>query len=163
MHNPATIFNHKTGEYGYEFEDCTIQGRLGPFATFWNRTGQANIDPATIDYFEAHGTGTAVGDPVESLAIGEALAQARPTDQPLLIGSVKSNMGHLEAASGIAGLVKALHCIQYRIVPATIGVRCLNPNIDFEALNLKVAIKNHPLKTTGKVTIGINSFVSLQA
>ncbi len=119
---------------------------------------QANIDPATIDYFEAHGTGTAVGDPVESLAIGEALAQARPTDQPLLIGSVKSNMGHLEAASGIAGLVKALHCIQYRIVPATIGVRCLNPNIDFEALNLKVAIKNHPLKTTGKVTIGINSF-----
>ena len=99
---------------------------------------QANIDPATIDYIEAHGTGTSVGDPVETTALGEALAKRRPADKPLLIGSVKSNLGHLEAASGVAGLIKALHCIKHRIVPATIGITKLNPNIPFEDLNLKV-------------------------
>ena len=119
---------------------------------------QANIDPATIDYIEAHGTGTSVGDPVETTALGEALAKRRPADKPLLIGSVKSNLGHLEAASGVAGLIKALHCIKHRIVPATIGITKLNPNIPFEDLNLKVVTNNQPLKKTGKIIIGINSF-----
>ena len=63
---------------------------------------KAGIDPSAIDYIEAHGTGTAVGDPIETRALGEALGQRRPTAKPLLIGSVKSNMGHLEAASGVA-------------------------------------------------------------
>ncbi|MEF8723673.1 MAG: polyketide synthase [Candidatus Accumulibacter delftensis] len=86
-------------------------------------TPQAGIDPAAIDYLEAHGTGTAVGDPIETRAIGDALGKRRPAHQPLPIGSVKSNLGHLETASGVAGLVKALHCIKHRVVPATIGVK----------------------------------------
>ncbi|KAG1525528.1 hypothetical protein G6F50_018451 [Rhizopus delemar] len=60
---------------------------------------QAGISPAAIDYLEAHGTGTAVGDPIETRAIGAALAQQRSKDAPLPIGSVKSNLGHLEAAA----------------------------------------------------------------
>ena len=119
---------------------------------------QAGIDPFKIDYLEAHGTGTAVGDPVEVQAIGDALGKLRPSNKPLLIGSVKSNLGHLETASGVAGLVKALYCIQHRLVPATIGIKTLNPNIPFDKLNIEVVNKNQPLKKTGKLIIGINSF-----
>ena len=119
---------------------------------------QAGIDPSEIDYIEAHGTGTSVGDPLEVKALGNALGKLRPIDKPLLIGSVKSNMGHLEPASGVAGLVKALYCIQKRLVPATIGIKSLNPIIPFEELNIKVVTKNQILKETGKLTIGINSF-----
>jgi acyl transferase domain-containing protein/NADPH:quinone reductase-like Zn-dependent oxidoreductase/NAD(P)-dependent dehydrogenase (short-subunit alcohol dehydrogenase family)/acyl carrier protein len=119
---------------------------------------KAGIDPATIDYLEAHGTGTAVGDPIETRAIGEALGKRRPKGKPLPIGSIKSNLGHMEAASGIAGLAKALHCIQHRIVPATIGLQTPNPNIDFKKLNVEVVTENRPLKKSGKIIVGINSF-----
>ncbi|MDN7142930.1 SDR family NAD(P)-dependent oxidoreductase [Pseudomonas sp. JQ170] len=119
---------------------------------------KAGIDPSQLDYLEAHGTGTAVGDPVETRAIGEALGQARGAGNPLPIGSVKSNLGHLEAASGVAGLMKALNCLIERKVPATIGVEELNPNIAFADLNLKVVTETHALKPEGQLTVGVNSF-----
>jgi phthiocerol/phenolphthiocerol synthesis type-I polyketide synthase C len=119
---------------------------------------RAGIAPAEIDYIEAHGTGTAVGDPIETHALGEALGKFRAKDKPLLIGSVKSNMGHLEAASGVAGLVKALYCVQRRAVPATIHITTLNPSIKFDDWNLRVVQKTTPLKPTGRVVIGVNSF-----
>ena len=119
---------------------------------------QAGIDPAAIDYLEAHGTGTVVGDPVEAKSIGDALGKYRDKNTPLLIGSVKSNLGHLEAASGVAGLVKALHCIEHREVPASIGINKLNPNIDFDNWNIEVVRKRRLLKETGTLTIGVNSF-----
>ena len=116
----------------------------------------AGISPDQITYMEAHGTGTPVGDPIEAKAIGEALGQVR--QQPLLIGSVKSNVGHLETASGMAGLAKALTCIQTRTIPATIGIKTLNPAIPFDELNLQVVTENHALPKNEKITIGINSF-----
>lgn len=119
---------------------------------------KAGIDPAQLDYLEAHGTGTAVGDPIETRAIGEALGQARGAGNPLPIGSVKSNLGHLEAASGVAGLMKALNCLIQREVPATIGVEELNPNIPFADLNLQVVTESRALKSAGQLTVGINSF-----
>ncbi|WP_160105089.1 type I polyketide synthase [Pseudomonas izuensis] len=118
----------------------------------------AGIDAADIDYLEAHGTGTPVGDPIESRAIGEALGQQRPVDKPLLIGSIKSNIGHLEAASGVAGLMKALYCVVERKVPATIGIKKLNPNIPFADLNLSVVTETQALKADGKLVVGVNSF-----
>jgi acyl transferase domain-containing protein/NADPH:quinone reductase-like Zn-dependent oxidoreductase/NAD(P)-dependent dehydrogenase (short-subunit alcohol dehydrogenase family)/acyl carrier protein len=118
----------------------------------------AGIDAVDIDYLEAHGTGTPVGDPIESRAIGEALGQQRPADQPLLIGSIKSNIGHLEAASGVAGLMKALYCVIERKVPATIGIKKLNPNIPFADLNLSVVTETQALKPSGKLVVGVNSF-----
>ncbi|MFK8330721.1 type I polyketide synthase [Pseudomonas sp. BJa5] len=119
---------------------------------------KAGIDPAQLDYLEAHGTGTAVGDPVETRAIGETLGQARGAGNPLPIGSIKSNLGHLEAASGVAGLMKALNCLAERKIPATIGVEALNPNIDFVDLNLDVVTEPRTLKPEGQLTVGINSF-----
>ncbi|GHS82286.1 polyketide synthase [Pseudomonas sp. PAGU 2196] len=119
---------------------------------------KAGISPDQLDYLEAHGTGTSVGDPIETRAIGEALAQARGNGNPLPIGSVKSNLGHLEAASGVAGLMKALNCLTERTVPATIGVKALNPNIAFGDLNLQVVTEPLPLKPEGQLTVGVNSF-----
>lgn len=117
---------------------------------------RAGIDPNEIDYLEAHGTGTAVGDPIETRAIGEALAKRRQS--PLPIGSVKSNLGHLETASGIAGLAKALYSLRHREVPATIGIRRLNPKIQFDDWNLEVVTQARPLKQEGRLIIGVNSF-----
>lgn len=119
---------------------------------------RAGIAPSEIDYIEAHGTGTAVGDPIETRALGDAIGKQRAADKPLLIGSVKSNLGHLEAASGVAGLVKALHVVQKRAVPATIHIQTLNPHIKFDDWNLRVARETTPLKSTGRVVVGINSF-----
>ncbi len=119
---------------------------------------QAGIDPDEIDYLEAHGTGTAVGDPIETRAIGEALAKRRKT--PLPIGSVKSNLGHLETASGVAGLAKALYSLRHREVPATIGIRRPNPRIAFDDWNLEVVTQARALKPEGRLVIGVNSFAS---
>ncbi|MFJ1299445.1 SDR family NAD(P)-dependent oxidoreductase [Pseudomonadota bacterium AL_CKDN230030165-1A_HGKHYDSX7] len=120
--------------------------------------GRAGIDPVDLDYLEAHGTGTRVGDPIETRAIGMALGARRPQGKPLPIGSVKSNLGHLEAASGVAGLVKALHALRHREVPATIGVREINPNIDCSGWNIDIVTRNLPLPAEGTLTIGVNSF-----
>ncbi|MEH6473470.1 MAG: type I polyketide synthase [Halopseudomonas sp.] len=117
---------------------------------------QAGISPDQIDYLEAHGTGTSVGDPIESRAIGEALGQPRQT--PLPIGSVKSNLGHLEAASGVAGLSKALCSLQNRCVPATISMKNPNPKILFDDWNIRVVTEAYPLKKEGVLTVGVNSF-----
>ena len=81
-----------------------------------------------------------------------------PKDRPLLIGSVKSNLGHLEAASGVAGLVKAVYCVQHRTVPATINVETPNPHIPLDDWNLRVARKTTALKASGRLIVGVNSF-----
>ena len=118
----------------------------------------AGIDPETIAYIEAHGTGTTVGDPIEVEAIGRALGMARQRGNPLPIGSVKSNLGHLETASGIPGLLKAIHCLRERTVPATIGIRALNPRLPLADYGLEVVQENRPLNPHGGLVIGVNSF-----
>ncbi len=118
----------------------------------------AGIGLDDIDYLEAHGTGTAVGDPIEAQAIGEAIGKLRSKERPLWIGSVKSNLGHMEAASGVASLVKALLCLRHRMVPATIGIQRLNPKIPFRELNLDVVTENRRLKLAGRLVVGANSF-----
>ncbi len=116
----------------------------------------AALQPEDIDYFEAHGTGTQVGDPIETEAIGMALGQHRIT--PLPIGSIKSNLGHLEAAAGIAGLTKAILTLNKRCIPPTIGFNRPNPNIKFSDWKLEVVTAPKQLKKSGKLTVGINSF-----
>lgn len=118
----------------------------------------AGIDPAEVDYVEAHGTGTAVGDPIECRALGMALGQRRAANAPLLIGSIKSNVGHLETAAGVAGLAKAILCLQHRALPPTIHLQTPNPNIRFDDWNLRVVTETTPLDRTRKLTIGVNSF-----
>ncbi|MDA8154539.1 MAG: beta-ketoacyl synthase N-terminal-like domain-containing protein, partial [Acidithiobacillus sp.] len=118
----------------------------------------AGIDPDAVDYIEAHGTGTAVGDPLEVEAIGRALGARRRADNPLPLGSVKSNLGHMETASGVPGLLKAIHCLQQRTVPATIGVTRLNPRLPLADFGLEVVTAARALRTTGPLTVGVNAF-----
>jgi len=116
----------------------------------------AGLVPDDITYLEAHGTGTSVGDPIEARAIGEALGQYRQS--PLPIGSVKSNLGHMETASGVAGLAKALHIITEREIPATIGIRTLNPRLESEERNIEVITEPRALAPTGRIVVAVNSF-----
>ncbi|MGW4947942.1 type I polyketide synthase [Actinoplanes sp. NPDC004185] len=97
----------------------------------------SGIDPATVDYVEAHGTGTRVGDPLEAAAMASVFGVGRRT--PCLIGSVKPNIGHLEAGSGVAGVIKAVLALRHGTIPASLNVTRPNPAIDWDATNLRVA------------------------
>ncbi|MDI4663227.1 SDR family NAD(P)-dependent oxidoreductase [Xanthobacter autotrophicus] len=101
------------------------------------------IDGSSLAFVEAHGTGTPVGDPIEAQAIGSALGRGRAT--PLPLGSVKSNIGHLECVSGLAGLVKATLALEHCLYPRTLHLKGINPNIAFSQLNLAPALEHVPL------------------
>jgi phthiocerol/phenolphthiocerol synthesis type-I polyketide synthase C len=118
--------------------------------------GHGAIDTRRLAFVEAHGTGTRVGDPAEAAAIGGALGRGR--DTPLPIGSVKSNIGHLEPASGLAGMLKAILALEHRKLPASLHLDAINPAIDFAALNLSVATESVALPQTGTWLAGISSF-----
>lgn len=110
-----------------------------------------------VVYLEAHGTGTPVGDPVEALAIGTAISRGRGTS--LAIGSIKSNIGHLEPASGLAGLLKAQLVLEHGLIPPTLHAETPNPSIDFEGLGLDLVRRVQALPRTGRDrVVGVNSF-----
>ena len=98
----------------------------------------AGLAPDEVDYVEAHGTGTEVGDPIEAQATGAAYAAGRDPGRPLLIGSVKTNIGHLEAAAGIAGVIKAVLAMKRGVIPKHLHFRDPSPGIDWERLPLEV-------------------------
>lgn len=97
----------------------------------------AGVAPHEIDYVESHGTGTALGDPIEAGALGAVLGKAPGRTQPLLLGSVKSNIGHLESAAGVAGLIKLVLALGRGRIPRTLHVRQQNPKIDWDGLQLR--------------------------
>ncbi|HET8657663.1 MAG TPA: type I polyketide synthase, partial [Micromonosporaceae bacterium] len=99
---------------------------------------RAGVPPEDVQYVELHGTGTPVGDPVEAAALGAALGVARPVDAPLPVGSAKTNVGHLEAAAGITGLLKAALSIVHRQLPPSLNFTTPNPRIDLHRLRLRV-------------------------
>ncbi|MFE7095674.1 SDR family NAD(P)-dependent oxidoreductase [Streptomyces erythrochromogenes] len=98
----------------------------------------AGARPSEVGYVEAHGTGTAIGDRIEAAALGAVLNQGRAADRPCAIGSVKTNLGHLEAAAGIAGLIKLALCFEHRALPPSLHCAEPNPDIDFDGLGLRV-------------------------
>ena len=122
-------------------------------------TAEAGITPGQVDYVEAHGTGTPVGDPVELQALGTVLAEGRAPNKPCLVGSVKTNIGHTEAASGMAGLIKAAMCLKQGIIPASLHFESPNPKIPWAELPLKVQHSIGPWPTGhGRRYAGVNSF-----
>lgn len=121
---------------------------------------QGKINLGDIAYVEAHGTGTPVGDPLEAQAIFNTIGAHRPEGKPVVVGSVKANIGHLEAAAGIAGLIKACLCLEHKVVPAQANLKELNPNIPFNEWNIYVPkTEMVPLVTEAKdLYAAVNSF-----
>ncbi len=101
----------------------------------------AGLSPLDIDWVETHGTGTRLGDPAEVEALGEVFAPGRPVGRPLLLGAVKTNIGHLEAASGMAGLIKAILCLRHGEVPGNLHFRNPTPRVDWAALPFHVPVR----------------------
>ncbi|MBI4526099.1 MAG: SDR family NAD(P)-dependent oxidoreductase [Deltaproteobacteria bacterium] len=120
---------------------------------------EAGIAFREVDYVEAHGTGTAAGDPVEAGAIGNVFSSGRPKGQYCVMGSVKTNIGHLEAAAGIAGLIKLALCLKHRMIPPNLHFLNPNPRISFEELQLRVPTSLEPWPQDSKPAVGgVNSF-----
>ena len=105
---------------------------------------QAGVAPSGVDYLEAHGTGTALGDPIEIEAACAVYGEGRPADRPLLVGSVKTNIGHLEAAAGIAGVVKVVLALRRGTIPRHLHFETPNPRLDWSSLPVRVAAQATP-------------------
>ena len=120
----------------------------------------AGIPPSEVDYLEAHGTGTAVGDPIEVEAVANVYGEGRESDRPLLIGSVKTNVGHLESAAGIAGLIKAVMAVERGFIPKHLHFNDPNPRLDWRSLPLQVTTENMdwPRRNGHPRLAGVNSF-----
>lgn len=121
---------------------------------------QAGVIASDIDYLEAHGTGTSVGDPIEINAVSRVYSTNRSSDQPLLVGSVKTNLGHLESAAGIAGFIKAVLVLQRGVIPKHLHFNNPNPSIDWNAIPLKITSTQMDLPArNGRPRLaGVNSF-----
>ena len=119
----------------------------------------AGVAPADIQYVEAHGTGTALGDPIEVNALSAVLSAGRPADRICAIGSVKTNVGHLEAAAGVAGLIKVALSLEHREIPPSLHFESPNPHIPFDRIPLRVARALSPWpEVGGRPLAGVSSF-----
>ena len=120
---------------------------------------RAGISPAEVAYLEAHGTGTELGDPIELQAAAAALSPGRASDHPLLVGSVKTNIGHLEAAAGMAGLIKVLLAIEHEQIPAQLNFDEPNPHIPWDKIPVEVVTSATAWPTNGERRIaGVSAF-----
>jgi len=119
----------------------------------------ARVNAADIDYVEAHGTGTPLGDPVELRALGNVLGSGRSPDRPLIVGSVKGNIGHGESAAGMAGLIKVILMLRHRSIPPQVNFKQPSPHVDWNALNLSIPTGVRPWTSAEKPRLaGVSGF-----
>ncbi|MFI9155809.1 type I polyketide synthase, partial [Streptomyces sp. NPDC053367] len=140
-------------------EGLTVPGAAGQEEAVRTACRRAGADPAEVQYVELHGTGTRVGDPVEARALGAALGAVRPSDSPLLVGSAKTNVGHLEGAAGIVGLLKTLLALRHRMLPPSLNFTAPHPGIPLGQLNLRVVRELTPWPAPDRPLLaGVSSF-----
>jgi acyl transferase domain-containing protein len=118
----------------------------------------AGVAPAEVGYVEAHGTGTSLGDPIEVRALGAVLREGRSPDRPLILGSVKTNVGHLEAAAGVAGLIKVVLSLQHGEIPPHLHFKQANPNISLSEIPAVVPTALMPWRAGQRRIAGLSSF-----
>ncbi|MDX2939319.1 SDR family NAD(P)-dependent oxidoreductase [Streptomyces ipomoeae] len=140
-------------------DSLTVPSPLGQADVIRAACRDAGVESADIQYVELHGTGTRVGDPIEAAALGAALGTCRPVGSPLLVGSAKTNVGHLEGAAGIVGLLKTALSISHRRIPASLNFETPNPEIDMDGLRLRVQQHTGSWPQPDKpLTAGVSSF-----
>ncbi|MEV6388209.1 polyketide synthase Pks13 [Nocardia xishanensis] len=119
----------------------------------------AGIKPSSVDYIEAHGTGTPIGDPIEADALGRVVGRGRDADKPALLGSAKTNFGHLESGAGAPALAKVIMAFQHNVIPPNINYAGPSPYIPFEQANLKIVEEPTEFpRYSGVATVGISGF-----
>ncbi|KAG8534309.1 putative PKS/NRPS-like protein biosynthetic cluster [Bacidia gigantensis] len=120
----------------------------------------SGLSPSDIDYVEAHGTATKLGDPIEGTAITEVFSSRFCTDRPLWIGSSKSNLGHTQAAAGLAGVIKVALALQHNMLPKTLNITEPTPLIDWEKANMALVLKHQPWTSVNNTQrrAGVSSF-----
>jgi len=118
---------------------------------------RAGLDPSVTRFFEAHGTGTAVGDPIEASAIGEIFSPHRSKEEPLYVGALKSNVGHLEGAAGVAALIKGVFTLERGVIPANTWFEKVNPKIE-DSWHLRFPTEATVWPQPGLRRMSINSF-----
>ena len=120
---------------------------------------RAGLEPSEVDYLEAHGTGTEIGDPVEIRAAAAAYGRGRAPERPLLIGSVKTNIGHLESSAGVAGLIKVVLSMHHGVIPRHLHCETPNPKMDWARLPLRVTSEAVPWPVVERpMRAGVSSF-----
>ncbi|MFI6996220.1 thioester reductase domain-containing protein [Nocardia sp. NPDC050175] len=119
--------------------------------------GAAGVSESEVGYVEAHGTGTPLGDPIEVRALAAVFGPDRDAEDPLVIGSVKTNIGHLEAAAGIAALIKTVLVLERGVIPPHRNLVALNPHVDWSAIPVRVATASTPWSGVDRVA-GVSSF-----
>ncbi len=133
----------------------TVPSPAGQEAVLRAAVSRAGTDPADVRYVELHGTGTPAGDPVEAAALGAVLGAATGRAEPLLVGSAKTNVGHLEAAAGVTGLIKAALALHHRELPASLNFADPGPDLDGAGLRVVTATTPWP---AGRRVAGVSSF-----
>lgn len=120
----------------------------------------AGVAPGEVSYVEAHGTGTSLGDPVEVSALANIYCQGRRSDDPLFLGSVKANIGHAEAAAGIAGLIKVVLAMKHGHIPLQLHFTKPNPQIALDAISAAIPVAGVPWRSgpSGRRLAGVSSF-----
>ena len=137
----------------------TVPNGLAQQAVVRQALASARLDPSAVSYVEAHGTGTPLGDPIEVEALGTVFGAGRPADSPLVIGSAKANLGHLESASGVAGLIKIVLSLQNGEIPRQLHFETPNPRIAWDELPVKVSSSPTSWQRNGTPRIaGISGF-----
>ncbi|GAA3155886.1 type I polyketide synthase [Nonomuraea roseoviolacea] len=140
-------------------EGLTVPSRDAQEEVIRLACARAGVDPAEVRYVELHGTGTKVGDAVEAAALGASYGASRPADDPLLVGSAKTNIGHLEGAAGIAGLLKVVLALRHRAVPASLHFEAPPPEIPLPELRLEVVGARRDWPEDGRAVVaGVSSF-----
>ncbi len=152
----AVILNTALNQDG-RTPGITVPNGEAQMAIIRRACAQAGIRPAAIRYAEAHGTGTPVGDPIEANALGTVLGEGRSLIEPCPVGSVKTNIGHLEAGAGVAGLIKLALILRHGQIPPNLHFVTPNPNIDFERLKIRVPTSLEPVPCE-RMLACVNSF-----
>ncbi|WP_315833556.1 non-ribosomal peptide synthetase/type I polyketide synthase [Bradyrhizobium prioriisuperbiae] len=140
-------------------QGLTVPSGLAQEDVIRRALAEARVKPSEVGYVECHGTGTVLGDPIEVQALGSVLAEGRDSGRPVIIGSVKSNLGHTDAAAGVAGLIKVVLSLQYERIPQNLHFDAPSPHIAWDELPVKVASEPVAWERNGVARIaGVSSF-----
>ena len=148
----GSAVNHDGASGGF-----TVPSGSSQRALITEALARAGVEPHEVGYIEAHGTGTPLGDPIEARALGEVFSPSRSSDRPLFLASVKTNIGHLEAAAGIAGFIKAVLVLRNGEIPPHLHFNTLNPAISLDGMKARIPDRLTPWRDEKRIC-GVSSF-----